>query len=146
VGSKTDLRYHLILTTKYRRPALAGIEDQVYFAMREVEAASSFAIEAMGVEDGNHIHLAIKASSAYSIASLVNRIKGMSQHRLWLAAPAHLQRHYWGPSKKLWHGAYYCATTGRVSSDKILDYVREQNGPRDSSARLKTAPVSRADR
>lgn len=146
MGSKTDLRYHLILTTKYRRSALSGIEDEVYAAMREVEAASSFRIEAMGIEDGNHIHLAIKASPAYSVASLVNRIKGMTQHRLWAAAPKHLKSHYWGPKKKLWHGAYYCSTTGRVSSDKVLNYVRNQNGPRDSSARLKTTPVSRADR
>lgn len=129
MGSKTNLRYHLILTTKYRRPSLAGIEQQVYAAMRETAKQSSFKILAMGIEDGNHVHLAIKASAQYSIASIVNRIKGMAQHQLWETESTHLRRHYRGPNKKLWHGAYYCSTTGDVSTSKVLDYVRNQNGP-----------------
>lgn len=35
VGSVTNLRYHLVLTTKYLRPALQGIEQSVYDAFRE---------------------------------------------------------------------------------------------------------------
>lgn len=50
--------------------------------MREVEARSLFRILAMGIEDGNHIHLAITASPVYSIAGLVTRVKEMSQHHL----------------------------------------------------------------
>lgn len=129
MGAKTSLRYHLILTTKYRRPALAGIEQQVYAAFRDTEANSSFRILAMGIEDGNHIHLVIKAPPTYSVASMVNRIKGMTQKRLWDSESAHLLKTYWGKRRKLWHGAYYCDTTGKVSTDKILDYVKAQNGP-----------------
>ena len=143
MGSKTNLRYHLILTTKYRRPALQGIEAQVYQAMREVEHHSSFKILAMGIEDGNHIHLAIKAAPKYSVSSLVNRIKGMSQKRLWDRCQPHLEKHYWGKTRKLWHGAYYASTTGEVSTPTILQYIKNQTGPSDSSAELKTPPVSR---
>jgi len=56
VGAKANLRYHVVLVTKYRKPALRGVEDHVYAAMRHVEAHSSIHIEEMGVEDGNHIH------------------------------------------------------------------------------------------
>lgn len=129
MGSVTNLRYHLILTTKYRRASLAGVEDRVYEVMHEVEAESSFRILAMGTEHGNHIHMVIKAAPTYSVASIVNRIKGMSQARLWASHPDHLSRFYWGPSRKLWHGAYYCDTVGNVAEAKILDYVTSQDGP-----------------
>lgn len=129
MGSKTSLRYHIILTTKYRKPCLTGIEQQVYQALRQVEANSSFRVLAMGIEDGNHIHLAIKTSPKYSIASLVNRIKGMTQKILWETNPNHLSRYYWGAKRKLWHGAYYASTTGNISTQQVLNYVQNQNGP-----------------
>lgn len=74
MGSVTNLRYHLVLTTKYRRPALQGIEQSVYDAFREVEKVSDFKIIEMNVEGGNHIHLALKchrgtASRQWSIES-----------------------------------------------------------------------------
>ena len=134
MASKTRLVYHLILTTRYRRPALAGIEHDVYQAMREAEKVSSFKIIDMGIEGGNHIHMVIKANPKYSISSYVNRIKAISQKRLWAARSIHLNKHYWGPRKKLWHGAYYCSTVGKVSESKVLEYVASQDGPRPTQA------------
>lgn len=129
MSGKTSLKYHVILTTRYRRPALTNIEQTVYAAMREAEARSSFKILDMGIEDGNHIHLVILAEPKYSIASYINRLKGISQKYLWDKEPQHLKKHYWG-GKKLWHGSYFCSTIGDVSIDKILEYVKTQNGPR----------------
>lgn len=133
VGSKTSLRYHVVLTTKYRQPCLKGIEPYVYQALRQVEERSSFKILAMGIEDGNHIHLAIRTGPKYSIASLVNRIKGMTQKTLWETVPTHLSHYYWGKSRKLWHGAYYAATIGNVSTHQTLDYIKNQNGPQEQT-------------
>lgn len=130
MASKTRLVYHLILTTRYRRPALAGIEQYVYQAMREAEKRSSLKIIDMGIENGNHIHLVIKANPRYSISSYVNRIKAISQKDLWATQPCQLKNHYWGPRKKLWRGAYYCSTVGKVSENKVLKYVANQGGPR----------------
>lgn len=76
MGSVPNLRYHLVLTTKYRRPALQGIEQSVYDTFREVEKVNDFKIIEMSIEDGNHIHLALKMSPRYSVSSMVNRIKG----------------------------------------------------------------------
>ncbi|WP_051224788.1 IS200/IS605 family transposase [Pseudoclavibacter soli] len=129
MGSKTVLKYHLILTTKYRRPALAGIEQSVYQAIRAAEELSEFKILAMQIEHGNHIHLAIRTPPNYSISSLVNRIKAISTTRLWDTEAEHLRHHYWGTRHKLWHGAYWCSTTGNVSSATVLDYIKHQDGP-----------------
>lgn len=128
MGSKTTLIYHVILTTKYRRKALLGIEQETYRAFREIEAHSSFKILDMGIEDGNHIHLVIKSSPQYSVSGIVNRLKGWSLYHLWNNSSEHLSSFYWGEKKKLWHGGYYCDTVGKVSQDKILEYIKSQNG------------------
>lgn len=96
MGSVTILKYHLVLVTKYRRPSFKGIEQAVYKALRRVEEVSNFRILDMRIEDGNHIHLAIKMSPRYSVSSMINRIKGLSQHYLWLEEEDHLKQFYWG--------------------------------------------------
>lgn len=68
----------------------------MYKALRHVEEVSDFRILDMRIEDGNHIHLAIKMSPRYSVSSMVNRIKGLSQHYLWLEEEDHLKQFYWG--------------------------------------------------
>lgn len=128
MGSRTTLIYHVVLTTKYRRKALLGIEQETYRAFREIEAHSSFKILDMGIEDGNHIHLVIKSSPQYSVSGIVNRLKGWSLYHLWNNSSEHLSSFYRGEKKKLWHGGYDCNTVGKVSQDKILEYVKSQNG------------------
>lgn len=129
MGSVIILKYHLVLVTKYRRPSLKGIEQAVYKALRHVEEVSDFRILDMRIEDGNHIHLAIKMSPRYSVSSMVNRIKGLSQHYLWLEEEDHLKQFYWGSKRKLWNGSYFCSTLGDVSEKTVLGYIEKQNGP-----------------
>ena len=96
--AKTYLRYHLVFTTKYRRSALAGIEDRVYRTFREVEDVSEFTILEMGCDLGNHIHLLVTLRPALSIEQVVRRLKQMSTRKLWEMEPDHLSRFYWAPS------------------------------------------------
>lgn len=113
--SKTRLYYHIILITKYEKSSLAGIEQQVYSAFRQVEDHSSFEILAMRIEDGSHIHLVIKSSPQYSVSGIVNRLKGWTLKHLWDSNEKHLSQFYQGEKKKLWHSKYYCDTVERAS-------------------------------
>ena len=131
MGSVTILKYHLVLDTRYHKSVLEGIEQSVYEALRCVEKTSDFRILDMGIEDGNRIHLVIKMSARYSVSSMVNRIRGLSQHYLWLAEEDHLKKFYWGQKKKLWHGSYFCSTLGDVSEKTVLKYIEKQNVPRE---------------
>ena len=133
MGSVTNLRYHLVLTTRYRRSVLQGIEQSVYDAFREVEKVSDFKIIEMDIEDGNHIHLVLKMSSRYSVSSMVNRIKGMTTHLVWEREPQHLSRFYWKGKRTLWIGAYFCSTMGDVSDDIVLRYIQNQNSPKKAN-------------
>ena len=131
MGSVTNLKYHVVLTTKYKKPALLGIEQSVYQAFRHVEAVSDFTILDMNVEGGSHIYLAIKMSPRFSVDSMMNRIKGLTLHYLWQEESDHLSKFYRGTKRKLWHGAYFCATLGDVSKDTALNYIKKQNDPRE---------------
>lgn len=110
MGSVTILKYRLVLETKNHRPSLKGIEQAAYGALRRVEEVSDFRILDMRVEDGNQIHLTIKMSPRYSVSSMVNRIKGLSQHYLWQKEEDHLKQFYREPKRKLWKGSYFCST------------------------------------
>ena len=115
MGSVTILKYRLDLTTKYHKPVLQGIEQSVYKAFRQVEEVSDFRILDMQIEDRNRVRLAIKMSPVYSVSSMVNRIKGLSQHYLWQEEENHLRQFYGGTRKKLWEGSYFCSTLNGVS-------------------------------
>ena len=115
MGSVTILKYRLDLTTKYQKPVLQGIEPSVYRAFHHVEEVSDFRILDMKIEDKNRVCLAIKMSPVYSVSSMVNRIKGLSQHYLWQEEENHLRQFYGGTRKKLWEESYFCSTLSGVS-------------------------------
>ena len=116
MGSVTILKYRLELTTRQQKPALQGIEQSVYKAFRQVEEVSDFRILDMKIMDGNCIHLAIKMSPRYSVSSMVNRIKGLTQHYVWKEEEEHLKQFYRGTKKNLWKGSFFCSTLGDDSS------------------------------
>lgn len=129
MGSTTILKYHLELTTRHQKLALQGIEQSVYKAFRQVEEVSDFRILDMKITDGNRIHLAIKMSPLYSVSSMVNRIKGLTQHYVWQEEEEHLKQFYKGAKKKLWKGSFFCSTLGDVSEETVFSYIENQTGP-----------------
>jgi len=126
MAGKVVLRYHIVLVTRYRKPVLGGIADDVYAAMDYVAGRSSFKILSMGIEDGNHIHLVVRMSAQYSVAAMVNRIKAMTLKYLWDRQEEYLSHYYRGDKKKLWSGGYWASTIGDVSLEKVLKYVKKQ--------------------
>ena len=129
MGSVTILKYHLDLTTRHQKSALQGIEQSVYKAFRQVEEVSDFRILDMKITNGNHIHLAIKMSPRYSVSSMVNRIKGLSQHYVWQEEEDHLKQFYTGTKKKLWKDSFFCSTLGGMSEKTALRYIEKQKRP-----------------
>ncbi len=126
MGAKHNLKYHVVLVTRYRRPALRGVEDQVCEAMRHAVEHSSVHIEAMAVEDGNHIHLVLRCTPTFSLSQIVNRLKAMTTAWMWTHQSTHMSRWYWGAKRKLWNGGYWASTVGDVALGKVLDYVKKQ--------------------
>lgn len=103
VGSVTNPRYHLVLATKYLRPGASRNRAIDLRCVPRSEKVSDFKIIEMNVEDGNHIHLALKMSLRYSVSSMVNRIKGITTHLVWGREPKRISRFHWKGKRALCH-------------------------------------------
>ena len=123
--AKTNLRYHVILSTKYRRKALVGIEQTVLEAFRDAESHSDFRIIEMNA-DQDHIHLLVTFKPALSIEQVVRRMKQLTTRYVWEREAEHLRMYYWKDKRVLWTGGYFCATVGDASEEQMVEYIRKQ--------------------
>lgn len=126
MGARINLRYHLVLVSKYRRQAFSGIEGSVLEAIRQSSKSSAFKINSVAVEDGDHVHIVLRTTGTYSVSSMVARLKTLTARTLWEKHPEHLSKFYWGKKRKLWSSGYYCATLGDVSIEQIKKYLQKQ--------------------
>ena len=125
-SAKVRTRYHIVLVTKYRKRALAGIEADVLDSICDAERRSRFAIHRVNTGDGNHVHMLVSIPPDMTISATVSRIKQLTTHELWNKHPAHLRRYYWGKHHKLWSAGYYCETVGRNSESIVERYIDNQ--------------------
>jgi putative transposase len=126
---KTRIEGHLVLTTKYRRPALAGLESMVEWQLRK--AAGSIGVEVLefGAANGDHVHLVVRLPPEVSVAVFVKTLKSKSTVALWKSRREHLRHYYWKPKRHfLWASGYYFSSVGVVSRSTVLDYVEKQSG------------------
>ena len=125
-SAKVRTRYHIVLVTKYRKRALAGIETDVLDSIRDAERRSRFTIQRVNTGDGNHVHMLVSIPPDMTISGTVTRIKQLTTHELWNKHPDHLKRYYWGKHHKLWSAGYYCETVGKNSESIVERYIDSQ--------------------
>lgn len=125
--SKSRIRYHFVVSTKYRRKCFVGIEDDVKHVFGEAVAkCDKVKLLSVGV-DKDHVHFIVQASPSVSPSQIVSRVKQLTTRILWQEHEQVLSRFYWANKKgKLWTNGYFCETVGNVSEDKILEYVENQ--------------------
>jgi len=82
-SAKVRTRYHIVLVTKYRKRALAGIEKDVLDSIRNTERRSRFTIHRINTGDGNHVHMLVSIPPDMTISGTVSRIKQLTTHELW---------------------------------------------------------------
>ena len=82
-SAKVRTRYHIVLVTKYRKRALAGIETDVLASIRNAERRSRFTIHRINTGDGNHVHMLVSIPPDMTISGTVSRIKQLTTHELW---------------------------------------------------------------
>ena len=109
-GAVFSLKYHLVWCPKYRRPVLEGaIEKRLREVLEDVRAEHGWTIHALEVMP-DHVHLFIESDPIYSVAEIVNRLKGASSRILRSEFPALRSR-----LPTLWSRSYYAGTVGAVS-------------------------------
>lgn len=122
-GAVFSLKYHLVWCPKYRRPVLEGaIEKRLREVLEDVRAEHEWTIHALEVMP-DHVHLFIESDPIYSVAEIVNRLKGASSRILRGEFPALRSR-----LPTLWSRSYYAGTVGAVSDAVVRRYIESQKG------------------
>ena len=122
-GAVFSLKYHLVWCPKYRRPVLEGaIEERLREVLESVRAEHGWTIHVLEVMP-DHVHLFIESDPIYSVAEIVNRLKGASSRILRSEFPALRSR-----LPTLWSRSYYAGTVGAVSDAVVRRYIESQKG------------------
>jgi putative transposase len=123
--SRFDIKYHFVWVTKYRKAVLRGaVGLRVRDLVREICRTQEIEI-LQGAVSKDHVHLLLSCPPSLSPSKIMQYIKGKTSRKL-LMEFKHLQKQYWG--RHLWARGYFVATSGNVTDEVIMEYIRQQEG------------------
>jgi len=123
MSAKTFLYYHVILTTKYRRPTLrsATVRARVAAALaQQAELHDGYLLAVNPGPDNAHVHALVIIPPQHALASYLRDVKSQSG-RLANAILGSSGRPFWGRR-------YFARTVGGGSLEAARRYVVEQWG------------------
>ena len=119
--TKSELKYHIVWCTKYRRKALTeSIQEHLKILILEKTKELNYKIEAMETME-DHVHVFIQASSKDSVHRIVSQLKGYTSFKLRELFPELKSR-----LPCLWTRSYYAGTIGHVSEQTVKKYIENQ--------------------
>ena len=119
--TKSELKYHIVWCTKYRRKVLTeSIQEHLKILILEKTKELNYKIEAMETME-DHIHVFIQASSKDSVHRIVSQLKGYTSFKLRELFPELKSR-----LPCLWTRSYYAGTIGHVSEQTVKKYIENQ--------------------
>ncbi|MDJ0716165.1 MAG: IS200/IS605 family transposase [Prochloraceae cyanobacterium] len=126
--SVSDLKAHLILTTKYRRKVFnAAMIKRIHELFEDLlEKWECKIVEFNGEED--HIHLLFQYHPDLQLSKLVNSLKSVSSRKLRQEFLDELEKVYY-KKKVVWNSSYFIASCGGVTISTLKKYIENQNTP-----------------
>lgn len=125
--SVSDLKAHLVLTTKYRRKVLTGEMLQRLSAIVSdlCDKWDCKMIEFNGEED--HIHLLFQYYPQMELPKFISNVKSISSRRLRSEFPDRINKFYW--KAVFWNESYFIASCGGVTVSVLKRYIEKQDSP-----------------
>jgi putative transposase len=121
--SRFDIKYHLVWVTKYRKSVLYGDVGHRLRALI-VEICKTHEIEILsGHVSKDHVHLLVSCPPDLSPSKIMQYLKGKTSRKLMMEFQ-HIQKAFWG--RHLWARGYFAATSGNVTDEVIMEYIRLQ--------------------
>jgi len=123
--SRYDIKYHFVWVTKYRKPVLTG---EVGLRVRELvrEICRAHEIEILqGSISSDHVHVLLSCPPNLSASKIMQYIKGKTSRKLMMEFK-HIQKQHWG--RHFWARGYFVASSGNVTDEAIMAYIRNQGG------------------
>jgi len=119
-----DHKFHLCWITKYRFPVLTGdVGVKLRDMVKQVCKEQSVEI-IQGHVRPEHVHLVASIPPHLAVSKLLQYIKGRTGRKL-LQEFEHLRKRYYGGH--LWSRGFYSATSGNITDQMIIDYVKTQD-------------------
>jgi len=123
----SDLKAHLVLTTKYRKKLFTGA---MIVRLSEVftdlcEKWNCKVIEFNGESD--HIHLLFQYLPQMDLPKFVNNLKSVSSRRVRSEFIDEVSKVYW--KSVLWNESYFIASCGGVTVSVLKKYIEHQGSP-----------------
>lgn len=124
-----DHKQHICWITKYRFQVLRGeVGQRIRELVKQVCKEQSVEIIEGHIRP-EHVHLVVSIPPHLSTSKLMQYIKGRTGRKL-LQEFEHLRKRYYGGH--LWTRGFYSATSGNITDEQIIEYVRNQD--RDKEA------------
>lgn len=123
----SDLKAHLVLTTKYRKKLFTGA---MITRLSEVftdlcEKWNCKVVEFNGEAD--HIHLLFQYLPQMDLSKFVNNLKSVSSRRVRAEFTDEVNKVYW--KSVLWNESYFIASCGGVTVSILKKYIEHQDSP-----------------
>jgi putative transposase len=118
-----DIKYHIVWITKYRKSVITGkLATRVQELIRLI--CKNNDVEILGGHvSKDHIHLLVSVPPHLSVSKLVQYLKGNTSYKLQQEFKE-LSKEYWG--RHLWARGYFAASSGNVTDEIILEYIKNQ--------------------
>ncbi|AOX02868.1 IS200/IS605 family transposase [Moorena producens PAL-8-15-08-1] len=127
--SVSDLKAHLVLTTKYRRKVFTdGMLQELHDIFADLlEKWDGDLVEFNGESD--HVHLLFQYHPDIQLSNLVNNLKSVSSRKLRQQFNDVLSRFY--SKNVVWNSSYFVASSGGVTITQLKKYIENQERPKE---------------
>lgn len=119
--TKSELKYHIVWCTKYRRKVLTDIiQTKLKSLILEKASELDYKIEALETME-DHIHIFVQATTKDSVHRIVSQLKGYTSFKLrdeFIELKSRLPC--------LWTRSYHAGTIGHVSEETVKKYIENQ--------------------
>ena len=122
-----NLKYHLVLVTKYRKKCLS---NEMLNRLEEIvkKNCADWEIDLLEFNgEADHIHLLLEMHPNIMPSKFINNLKTVSSRLIRKEFEEELKPYYWKPV--LWTRAYCLLTTGGATIDVIREYIKNQERP-----------------
>lgn len=124
----SDLKAHLVLTTKYRRKVF---DAQMLQSLTEIVVDLCGQWECKVIEfngEADHIHLLFQYYPQLELPKFVSNLKAVSSRRIRTQYKDKLDKIYRGKAV-LWNASYFIASCGGVTISVLKCYIEQQDAP-----------------
>lgn len=125
--SISDMKAHLVLTTKYRRKVLTGsMVERLKDVVGDLCGKWDCKVIEFNGED-NHIHLLFQYYPQLELPKFVGNVKSVTSRKLRQEFSEEINKVYW--KKVLWNESYFIASCGGVTISVLKNYIENQQVP-----------------